>query len=91
VHFYEPETKRQSIEYHQKYSHEKKRERERERERGGGGGGGGGGEEEEEEETQTWAGNVMATGFWDACCAIDMVLLEPGTTINITTLKSFKQ
>jgi len=39
------------------------------------------------EEEKTWAGNVIATGFWDAYCVIDMVFLEPGTTINIATLR----
>jgi len=37
--------------------------------------------------TQAWVGNVMATGFWDACCVIDMVFLKPGTTVNIATLR----
>lgn len=29
----------------------------------------------------------MATSFWDAYFVIDMVFLEPGTTVNIATLR----
>jgi hypothetical protein len=36
---------------------------------------------------QAWAGNFMATGFWNAYCVIDIVFLEPGSTIKTGTLR----